>query len=461
MSEINNENEFYVPSRKRQPKQNNTLLILVSIMLVCCMGFSAFQTIYIFKLNTGKAGITSYETTAAEEENEEEDEDNEAKPTTVSSKAQPWFSLEEASSVSSSTKTKLSTVDIVNSVSPATVSIYIKGTVNGVEKKISSGSGFIITEDGYIVTNAHVVSSVSTNNYSAYVSVPGIDDMIPAKVIGTDSQTDIAVIKLQSDQKFPCVTLGDSDELQKGEMVVAIGNALGTLDGTVTVGVVSSLNREFNNNGYSLKVIQTDAAINEGNSGGPLINSFGEVIGVTNAKMVTTTAEGLGFAIPITSVKNVIESIINYGVVNNRPYLGISISSIEENAYFGAEAGVYIAEYVKNGPGDKAGFEIGDKILTVDGVEIKTSGDIIDVRDSHKVGDTIKFVVLRDGKEVELNLVIGDSADYENNTTTVTEETSNNKVPDQTKPSEESGETETTIPDAFDIFGGSKNKNGN
>lgn len=452
MSDFNND-EFYTPVTETVPKTKEkksfpTALFVISIMLVCSMGFSAFQTIYIYKLNTGKAGINSYETVKDVEEISET-----TKLNSTAERAEPWFSLEEASSVSDSNKQKLSTVEIVNVVSPATVSIYIKGNVNGVERTVSSGSGFIITEDGYIVTNAHVVDSVSESHHNAYVSVPGINQEIPAKVIGTDKQTDIAVIKLQTSGKYPCVTLGDSDSLQKGEMVVAIGNALGTLDGTVTVGVVSSLNREFSNNGYSLKVIQTDAAINEGNSGGPLINSFGEVIGITNAKMVTTSAEGLGFAIPVSSVKGIIESIINYGVVNNRPFLGISVTQVDQNAYFGAEEGVFVAEFIKGGPGEQAGFKIGDKILTMDGVEIKVSGDIIDVRDSHKVGDSVKVVVLRDGKEVELTLTIGDSADYENNSS-VTEQTE----PEESQETDSTEKNETGIPDKFDIFGGSKDE---
>ena len=161
-----------------------------------------------------------------------------------------------------------------------------------------------------------------------------------------------------------------------------------------------------------MDIIQTDAAINPGNSGGPLINSFGEVIGITNAKIVTSTSESLGFAIPVNSVKKIIESIINYGKVVGRPYLGVSLQYVEDDSYFGARGGVYVAEIVKDGPADKAGFELGDKVIRFDGVEIKETGDIIRVRDKHKVGDTVEVIVERDGKEVTLNMTIGDSADY-------------------------------------------------
>ena len=192
---------------------------------------------------------------------------------------------------------------------------------------------------------------------------------------------------------------------------MVIGNSLGKFDDSVTVGVISSPSREINRKGYFVNIIQTDAAINPGNSGGPLINSFGEVVGITNAKIVTGTSENLGFAIPVNSVKTVIESIINYGKVVGRPYLGVSLQQVADDSYFGARGGVFVAEIVKGGPSDKAGLELGDRVLFFDGVEIKETGDIIRVRDSHKAGDTIEVVVERDGKEIKLSLVIGDSAD--------------------------------------------------
>jgi serine protease Do len=286
---------------------------------------------------------------------------------------------------------------------------------NGTETKLGSGTGFIITEDGYIVTNQHVVviSEVEEGSYYAAVILPDEKTPVRAEIVGSDEQTDIAVLKVDTDKKLPCVTLGDSETLQAGELAVAIGNAMGTLDDTVTVGVISSPSRDIIRNGYHVDIIQTDAAINPGNSGGPLINSFGEVIGITNAKIITSTSENLGFAIPINSVKKVIESIINYGKVINRPYLGVSVKFVSNNSYFGANEGVYIAEIIKNGPSEEAGLLIGDRIISMDGVEIRESGDIISVRDSHEVGDKIDVIVERDGEEITLTLTIGDSADFE------------------------------------------------
>ncbi len=162
----------------------------------------------------------------------------------------------------------------------------------------------------------------------------------------------------------------------------------------------------MNSKGYLMELIQTDASINEGNSGGPLINSFGEVVGVTNAKM--GSAEGLGFAIPITPIKSVIESLINYGYVTDRPYLGITVTTISEGDYNGAVPGVYIAELDDGGPGEEAGLKVADLIISMDGVAISRSNDIIGVRDSHSVGDVITVVVSRDGEEMSFDLTIGD-----------------------------------------------------
>ncbi len=232
--------------------------------------------------------------------------------------------------------------------------------------------------------------------------------------MGSDVQTDIAVLKVKTDRKLPCVTLGDSDSLQAGELAVAIGNAMGTFDDSVTVGVISSPSRQIVRNRYYVDIIQTDTAINPGNSGGPLINSFGEVIGITNTKIVTSTSENIGFAIPINSVKVIIENLINYGVVVNRPFLGVSVEQVADGAYFGAAGGVFVAELVKDGPAQNAGLILGDRILSMDGVEIRDTGDIIKVRDSHAVGDIIDVVIERDGKELTLSLTIGDSAHYQN-----------------------------------------------
>lgn len=407
-----------LPKEKKAKKEKKTkssepksaIVPILASFLAASVIFSTVQSIYIYGLTTGQYGIMSY--TRNENKDEPAEKLSNKEDTSSANKLPaPEFSLEQAASIYDPNKQTLSIPEIVDLVSPATVSIFIINSVKGqVETTVSSGSGFIITEDGYIVTNAHVVDAVlSDENLRVTVDIPGYSKPINATIIGTDIQTDIAVIKLDEEGSYPTVVLGDSDTLVVGELVVAIGNPLGTLQGTVTAGVVSALDRQMNNNGYNLELLQTDASVNQGNSGGPLINSFGEVIGVTNAKM--GSAEGLGFAIPISSVTFVIESIINYGQVIGRTYLGISVRQITENSYYGAEPGVFIAELDEGGPGEKAGMKIGDNIISIDGVEINVSNDIIDVRNQHKVGDVVVFVVERDGKTVEIELTIGDSSE--------------------------------------------------
>ena len=391
---------------------------ILSIVLLASILFSGFQSLYIFRLNTGLAGILSYTGIARSSSGSGKDPEAENVPadTNAGDLPEPWFSLEDAASVTSPGKTKMSVVDIVKKVSPATVPITVIGVDDNKETKLGSGTGFIITEDGYIVTNNHVVvlADESVSTYYVTVILPGEEVPVDAEIVGSDVQTDIAVLKVKTDRKLPCVTLGDSDSLQAGELAVAIGNAMGTFDDSVTVGVISSPSRQIVRNRYYVDIIQTDTAINPGNSGGPLINSFGEVIGITNTKIVTSTSENIGFAIPINSVKVIIENLINYGVVVNRPFLGVSVEQVADGAYFGAAGGVFVAELVKDGPAQDAGLILGDRILSMDGVEIRDTGDIIKVRDSHAVGDIIDVVIERDGKELTLSLTIGDSAHYQN-----------------------------------------------
>ena len=391
---------------KKEKKQLSTQTLILLCALVVSIIFSAMQTLYIFALTTGAKGNMTYERNIAPSETNG-DTDPLSPEQMDHPFADPNFSLEEAASVYDPNKATLSTMEIAELVGPATVAVYIYGEDNGVEIALASGSGFIISEDGYIVTNAHVIDTVLSDE-SLYVKimVPGYEEEIAADIVGSDERTDIAVLKLREDHVYNAVTLGDSDLLRAGELAVAIGNPLGTLEGTVTVGVISATGREMNNNGYMMELIQTDASINSGNSGGPLINSFGEVIGVTNAKM--SSAEGLGFAIPITPIKSVIESLINYGYVVNRPYLGITVTDISEGEYNGAVPGIYVADLDAGGPGADAGLEVGDRLITMDGVEITESNDIIGVRDSHAVGDTIEVVVDRNGEELSLELTIGD-----------------------------------------------------
>ncbi len=405
---INPQMQQYPPQYYQQyqvpPKRSKAPIIVLSIIAALALIFVAFQSVFIFLLTSGRLEKDSISIKDVVTKTSTKKEDEE-----TSDRVNPHFSIAEAAAVKDPSKQTLSTVEIYNKCSPATVSIYLQDSKSNLGYE-SAGSGFFISKDGYIVTNEHVVADAK-DGIIIKVYVQGYDEPFDAEVVGKDVQTDIAVIKIDGDEDFVTAELGDSDNLQSGELAVAIGNPLGTFQGSITVGVVSGIERPMNNNGYSMNLIQTDASVNGGNSGGPLINSFGEVIGVVNAKIAT--AEGMGFAIPINPIKSVIESLVVNGKVIDRPYLGITVKYIPKDSYFGSKEGVVVAEVEPGGPGEQAGFKNGDRIVSMDGVEIKVSNDIIGVRDSHACGDEIEVVVERDGKEVTLNMTIGDSADYE------------------------------------------------
>ena len=320
------------------------------------------------------------------------------------------FSVSDAATLpDSGDKVALSTTEIASKVGPATVSILAElsyGDINGMAQTAeASGSGFIISADGYIVTNNHVVDGAT----AVQVVVPGETDPIDAVVVGTDATTDIAVLKIDRTD-LPFVTLGDSDSLQVGELAVAIGNPFGELAGSVTVGVISALDREISINNSTYNLLQTDASINSGNSGGPLVNSYGEVVGITNAKV--SEGEGIGFAIPINDIKTVIEDLINNGFVTGRPVLGIGVVTVDQATadQYGWPVGAYIRQVDKNSAAEKAGIKVGDIITSIDGTAITTTEQVIEIKNSHKVGDSLTITVSRNGSTMDITIVLQEAS---------------------------------------------------
>ena len=266
-----------------------------------------------------------------------------------------------------------------------------------------AGSGVIISKDGYIVTNNHVVSGatslkVTTTDGTEY----------DASVVGKDSQTDLAVIKVDANN-LQAATLGDSDILQVGDPAIAIGNPLGELGGTVTTGIISATDRQITIDDETMTLLQTDAAINPGNSGGGLFNADGNLIGIVNAKESSTGIEGLGFAIPITPAQDIITELMQNGSVTSRPALNVSLydyTSNNQGQYSKYEDGCYIVQIVKNGTADKAGLKQNDRILSFDGEQIQSTSDVKNVLKKHKIGDTIKMVVERDSKKITVEITL-------------------------------------------------------
>ena len=310
-------------------------------------------------------------------------------------------------------------IGVAQKVKPSIVGISVEYSVNSIFNINSTtakaeGSGVIISSDGYILTNNHVVNSTSSSSLyyeiekanKVTVKLYGDDTEYEAKIIGTDAQTDLAVVKIEKDG-LTAAELGDSDAVQVGEFCMAIGNALGLGD-TVTSGIVSAVNREVtdsDNNKYT--AIQTDAAINSGNSGGALVNSKGQVIGINTLKISGTGVEGVGFAIPINSTKDIYEQLIQYNKVK-RPYMGIGGINLSEEL---AEAnhlvvGVYVKTVEDFSAAEKADIRIGDVITEIEGTKITTMDELNEIKNKKSIGDTIKLKIYRDGKTKDITLTL-------------------------------------------------------
>ena len=269
------------------------------------------------------------------------------------------------------------------------------------------GSGVIFKNDGgksYIVTNNHVIS----NAKELIVSLAD-GRTLKGKLIGADEMTDLAVVRVD-DGKLPTAKFGDSDKIVVGEPAIAIGNPMGLeFQGSVTSGVISALNRTLDISDKRVKLLQTDAAINPGNSGGALVNADGEVIGINSAKVAANGVEGMGFSIPINTVQNVINEIMEKGYVA-RPYLGVSVFDPQTAARYGyqlnIDKGVYVFQLTLNGPSGKAGLQRGDIILKLDGQETNSVQDLRSKIADHKVGDTVKVTFDRNGKQKNVEVVL-------------------------------------------------------
>lgn len=278
----------------------------------------------------------------------------------------------------------------------------------------SEGSGIIISQDGYIMTNYHVVSYADTKNGASGNAT--LEVFLPdkrqakAKFIGGDSVNDLAVIKIDM-VNLPVAELGDSSKLEVGEPAIAIGNPLGMeFAGSVTVGVISALNRKVDTENKTMNLIQTDAAINPGNSGGALVNSQGQIVGINSAKISEAGVEGLGFAIPISDAKPIIDQLILFGYIKGRLLIGISGKDITETIakQYNLQVGVYVTDVSQGSGAEQAGVKNGDILVGMDGKEVKTINDMDSIKKSHKVGDTVSVTIIRQGNKKDLNLTFSE-----------------------------------------------------
>ena len=308
--------------------------------------------------------------------------------------------------------------DIAASVKPSIVAIlvtvpstryqngFFSYSVGGIS---TSGTGIILNNEGYVVTNYHVVSYFDEYENVTIDVILSDGTEYPAEFVGGDQNNDLAVIKINPDKKLATAVLGSSDDLRVGEVVLAIGNPLGIeFAGSVTMGIVSALDRTVSEENTAETMIQTDAAINPGNSGGALVNTSGEVIGITTLKVAKTDVEGLGFAIPIDYAEPIISDLIEYGYVKDRPATGISGSTISQSVsrYYGVPQGVIVTAVEENSGAYLAGIEKNDIITEINGVAVTSMSDIQNVNKTHKVGDIIEIKYYRSGSYHTTNLIL-------------------------------------------------------
>lgn len=306
-------------------------------------------------------------------------------------------------------KEVLTVEEIAKRVGPSIVGISCSSVVQsyfGSQTAQSSGSGIIIDASGHIVTNYHVIEGSS----SIKVKLTSGNEY-DATVVGGDEKTDIAVIKISAKEELHVATIGDSDEVEVGELAVAIGNPLASeLFGTVTAGVISGVNRTMTVGQRDMTLIQTDAAISPGNSGGALINKYGEVIGINSVKLVDDAAEGLGFAIPMNEAVPIVQDLTKYGYVKGRPMIGVSVREITpELAYYNnllVDYGLYIMSVTEGSGAANAGLSRGDIILKFDGTPVTSATQMNKIRDKHKAGDRVSVTIMRGKAEKVVNVTL-------------------------------------------------------
>jgi len=400
MSETNETNQ-------QGKRRTGLIAAFVTIALILTVATGAGVYYGIQSLTPERLGLAVTESTTTEDSSSSKT--GETGSDTSRGRSGKSFSLESSAARSDTDREALSITQIVAQGKPAVVAIDTETTVAtpfGRNSVIpSAGSGFIISADGYVVTNHHVISGAQ----SVQVTLDN-GDTYKASLVGSDPANDIAVLKIDG-ADLPTVQLGDSSDLEVGELAVAIGNPLGQLSGTVTAGIISALDRTITVDGQDMMLLQTDAAINAGNSGGALFNSFGEVIGINTAKNSGSGIEGLGFAIPIDHAEPIIEQLIEKGSVPEPPRIGIYTQDVtaEMAQQYDLPEGVYVVQVGEGSPAAAAGIQRGDVIIAINGQETLTTSAINAVKNSLQAGDTMNLTIIRDGEKLEIPVVLAEA----------------------------------------------------
>ena len=423
----------------KKPKKKHTGLkvaaFVLTMVLVSGGSIGVYEGIRSSNADNSSSIVASNDSSAAESST------GDSSSSKKSDSSQSWIQL-------ASTNGSMSVADIVKKVTPSVVGVqstfsssngsnnnpmngyggffgYGSQGNNGSQGMTGVGTGIIMSKDGYIVTNAHVIYD-DEYGYgeasSVQIQMSDEETTYDARIVAYDKEADIAVLKIDADNLTPA-EFGDSSSCEVGEMVVAIGNPLGLqFQNTVTCGIISALDRKVTINDNTMTLIQTDTAINNGNSGGPLINSSGQVIGINSAKMSSTysgeaTVEGIGFAIPMSEAKSIVDDLINYGYVTGRPQLGISCQDVTEavSQAYNIPVGAYIFSVTAGGAADQAGLQPGDVITGIQDQTISTTEELNAVKNQYKAGDTITLTYVRAGETKKVDVTLAEVQQTENN----------------------------------------------
>ncbi|MCQ2407804.1 MAG: trypsin-like peptidase domain-containing protein [Oscillospiraceae bacterium] len=428
-----------------QPKKSHTglkaLAISAAAAIALFAGFAGYKLIQDKKDVTGTdrstASVAEQIPETKTESSAPEAESSESNTETASTSGENLSFIELASRDNA-----MKIPDIVDKITPATVgiqsiflyqgqtfSMFGFGQGHHVEQEVpATGTGIVMSDNGngsyYIITNAHVIYDNSENYHLGEAKAVKVvlnpdyysnNTEFDAEIVGYDVAEDIAVLKVTTNQQLTVAEFGNSDDLRVGELVVAIGNPLGfELFGSVTTGIVSALDREVTINDSKMKLIQTDTAINSGNSGGPLINSYGQVIGINSSKISSSynggaSVEGLCFAIPISHAKDIINDLINYGYITGKPMMGINLTvDIDESLAqrLGIPVGVYIRDIEPGGAADLAGLREGDVIIAIGNKAVANYEEIKAESENYKAGDTMIITATRNGEDMEFSLIL-------------------------------------------------------
>ena len=423
----------------KKPKKKHTGLkvaaFVLAMVLVSGGSIGVYEGIRSSNADNSSSIVASNDSSAAESST------GDSSSSKKSDSSQSWIQL-------ASTNGSMSVADIVKKVTPSVVGVqstfsssngsnnnpmngyggffgYGSQGNNGSQGMTGVGTGIIMSKDGYIVTNAHVIYD-DEHGYgeasSVQIQMSDEETTYDARIVAYDKEADIAVLKIDADNLTPA-EFGDSSSCEVGETVVAIGNPLGLqFQNTVTCGIISALDRKVTINDNTMTLIQTDTAINNGNSGGPLINSSGQVIGINSAKMSSTysgeaTVEGIGFAIPMSEEKSIVDDLINYGYVTGRPQLGISCQDVTEavSQAYNIPVGAYIFSVTAGGAADQAGLQPGDVITGIQDQTISTTEELNAVKNQYKAGDTITLTYVRAGETKKVDVTLAEVQQTENN----------------------------------------------